>query len=194
MKQFFQLLVRNNLTANQFYLLYHFRQNITPKLINVEAELMVCRYGGWITPDNNLSDKAIMVLNDAEAMFKKVKVKVSADVLGENYMDNVKTYRELFPVKTSSGSRSLRTSPEDLKDRFVWFFQKYPNFDWALVLAATQHYVDQNKHTEYISSAANYIKKQENQGSTIISKLANDCQAVLDGMDVAPQTSFYSVD
>lgn len=191
MKQLFQLLIRYQITPNQFYLLYHFKNHVHPPLINVDSELMFCKHGGWVTSDNKLTNKAETLLADAEIMFKKIKTKVSVDVLGDNYMDNVKAFRELFPIKSAIGNRTLRSSPEELKERFIWFFNKYPNYTWETVLKATKYYIEQNEHSEYISTAGYYISKQEKGSNLMVSKLANDCQAVLDGLDTTPQLSFY---
>lgn len=152
---------------------------------------MFCKHGGWITADNKLTSKAEILLDDAEVMFKKIKTKVSVDVLGDNYMDNVKAFRELFPIKSAIGNRTLRSSPEELKERFIWFFNKYPAYTWETVIKATRYYIDQNEHSEYISTAGYYISKQEKGSNLMVSKLANDCQAVLDGLDTTPHLSFY---
>lgn len=191
MKQLFQLLIRYQITPNQFYLLYHFKNNIHPPLINVDSELMFCKHGGWISADNKLTAKSEVLLNDAESMFKKIKTKVSSDVLGTDYMEQVKAFRALFPIKSAIGNRTLRSSPEELKERFIWFFNKYPDYTWETVLKATAYYIEQNEHSEYISTAGYYISKQEKGSNLIVSKLANDCQAILDGLDTTPHLSFY---
>lgn len=188
-------MIKHKLTPNQYFLLYHFKKGINPPLINVDAELIACKYGKWITPENKLTPKAESLLADTEAFFKKIKTKLSSEVLGADYMEYVKYYRMLFPAGISSFGYSYRSSPEELKDKFIWFFNRYPDFSWDLVIQATQYYAEICKEANYkgMSNAAYFIQKQDNNDKSMKSRLADICQDILDGLSTEQITSFYKI-
>lgn len=181
MEQLFKLCLTYQITPNQLYLLHYFKKRVNPPFINVEAELFVCKQKNLITSDGKLTYLAETILSDAEGLFKKVKKKVTTDVLGANYQENVSRYRELFPAgKNLRANYNYRQPVAELTDRFIWFFNKYPDYDWDLVLKATKKHIDDcaDNEYQYLGKSDKFIQKTENGKST--STLASVCEAYLE--------------
>ena len=63
----------------------------------------------------------------------------------------------------------------------MWFFKTHPEYDWDLVLDATDYYneVFKRKNYMYMATSSNFIKKTEIT-KEVSSKLADYCQQILD--------------
>lgn len=152
--------------------------------MNVRDELENCQRLGLIDEYNKLTDKAETILTDSEAYFKKTKAKTTSASLGDDYKVKVKTYRELFPTGTHPTlNYPFRQTIEDLTPRFTWFFNRYPDFDWDLVLEATEQHVRKCRENGFrgLGKSSLFIKKTDKDSNTITSPLADLCQDVLDG-------------
>lgn len=186
--------VNNDITPNQLFMLICFKDKVNPPLINVTAELTVCKLKGLIDDNNKLTTKALTIITDCEAFFKKTKVKVASETLGEDYKEKVKQYREIFPRGTHPTlGYTFRTSIEDITPRFQWFFNRYPEFTWDLVLRATEEFVRKAQANGYrgLGKAGYFIKKTDKDSNTITSPLADMCQDLLDQGDDTQITDFY---
>lgn len=181
MEQLFQLCLNHQISPNQLYLLFCFKRKVKPPLINTEAELFICKQKGLITTDGKLSYLAESILADCESYFKKTKAKAASDVLGDNYQAKVKLYREMFPAMTHPTlNYPFRVSIEDLTPRFVWFFDKYPDYNWDLVLKVTKKFIDKAAENNYSGlGKCNYFV-QKKIGTTIQSTLADLCETELE--------------
>jgi hypothetical protein len=137
---------------------------------------------GYIDLEGNLSPAAILILNEFETFLIKTKKKVTKEVLGEDFMDKVRIYREMFPAKRLPSGELARQTPNELKDKFVWFFKTYPEYDWGMVLDATDYYVYTKslKNFEYTMTSSYFIKKTDPRTKETSSKLADHCQMILD--------------
>jgi len=185
--QLWMTLIKNNLSPNQVYFLDCCRQKIKPTgIINAEAEALICQSKGLIDDEGKLSHKAQEILNDFETYLVKTKKKVATSVLGDNFLEKIKEYRELFPaIKLPSGELA-RQSVQELKDKFIWFFKTYPEYDWDLVLDATDFYIF-NKHKEnysFMVTSSYLIQKTDLKTKLSRSILADYCQMILDNPDI----------
>lgn len=182
--------MKYNVTPNQIYLLDSYRSKIQPSdIINHEAERAACIEKKLLTEEGKLTDRAIVILDDFETYLVKTKKKVTSAVLGDDFLEKIKQYRELFPAKRLASGLQARQPVQDLKDKFVWFFKRYPEFDWDLVLDATQYYIIL-KHREnyaYMPTSMYFIQKTDNLTKTSKSELANYCQLILDDPSVLAQ-------
>lgn len=167
---------------------------MNPPLINIEEELRVCKEKKLINFDHKLTDEAEAILTDCEALFRKTKAKPTSAVLGENYKEKVKAYRELFPTgQHPMLGYTFRSSVEDLTPRFAWFFSKYPDFSWELVLKATDVFIQKAQQNSYrgLGKANYFIQKTDKESNTITSPLADMCQDILDGASAPAVPDFY---
>jgi hypothetical protein len=167
---------------------------MNPPLINIEEELRVCREKKLINFDHKLTDQAEAILTDSDLLFKKTKSKPTSAVLGENYKEKVKAYRELFPTgQHPTLGYTFRSSVEDLTPRFAWFFSKYPEFSWELVLKATDVFIQKAQQNSYrgLGKANYFIQKTDKESNTVTSPLADMCQDILDGAQAPAVPDFY---
>jgi hypothetical protein len=194
MNELFKQCLRYKITPNQLFLLHFFKNKTSPPLINIEEELKACKEMKLITYENKLSDQAEIILTDCESLFKKSKSKPTSEVLGDNYKEKVKAYRELFPIgQHQSLGYTFRSSVEDLTPRFIWFFTKYRDFSWELVLKATDLYIQKSQETGYkwLGKANYFIQKTDKDSNTVTSRLADLCQDLLDGNEQPTMQDFY---
>jgi hypothetical protein len=151
-------------------------------IINEDAEALVCKAKGLIDDSNNLTNKGATILNEFETFLVKTKKKVASDALGADMNDRIKEYREIWPAKRLPSGELARQSTQELKDKFVWFFKTYPEYDWDLVLDATDYYneVFKKKNYMYMATSSYFIKKTNTTTKEVSSKLADYCQEILD--------------
>jgi len=182
--QLWSTLIKWNVSPNQIYFLDCCREKIVPSkaLINVDAERMLAQHKGLIDESGGLTNKAAVILNEFETYLVKTKKKVTAAVLGEDFNQKITEYREAFPAKRLPSGELARQSVQELKDKFVWFFKTYPEYDWDLILDATDYYNEafRKKNYMYMATSSYFIKKHNPQTKEVSSKLADYCQQIID--------------
>jgi hypothetical protein len=181
--QLWTIPIQWKLSPNQIYLLDCYRSKIKPtSIINEEEELKICKERGLIDEKSNLTNAGAAILNQFETFLVKTKKKVTKEVLGENFLEKVKEYREVFPSQRLPSGELARQSITELKEKFVWFFKTYPEFDWDLIWDATNYYnqVYKRKNYMYMVTSSYFIKKTNPQTKEVTSKLADYCQQILD--------------
>jgi hypothetical protein len=181
--QLWNTLLKWNLSPNQIYFLDSCREKIIPSkiLINPDSERIIAHSKGLIDDDGRLTNKAAVILNEFETYLVKTKKKVASEILGADMNERIKEYREIFPSKRLPSGELARQSTQELKDKFIWFFKTYPEYDWDLVLDATDYYNDIFKKKNYMYMAnSSYFIKKTNPQKEISSKLADYCQEIID--------------
>lgn len=182
--QLWSTLIKWNLSPNQIYFLDCCRQSIQPSkvLINPDAERMLAEHKGLIDDTGKLTNKAAVILNEFETYLVKTKKKVASEVLGADMNERITEYREIWPAKRLPSGELARQNVQELKDKFVWFFKNYPEYDWDLVLDATDYYneVFRKKNYMYMATSSYFIKKTNPQTKEVSSKLADYCQQIID--------------
>ena len=176
--------IKWNISPNQIYFLDCCREKIMPckSLINVDAERMLAEYKGYIDKEGKITTKAMTILTEFETLHTKTKKKVATEVLGIDFNEKIKEYREIFPAKRLPSGELARQNVQELKDRFVWFFKTYPEYDWDLILDAADYYNDvfKKKNYLYMATSSYFIKKTNTTTKEISSKLADYCQEIID--------------
>jgi hypothetical protein len=121
----------------------------------------------------------------------KRKTKITKEVLGEDFLAKVNEYREAFPAKRLPSGELARQSVQELKDKFVWFFKTYPEYDWNLVLDATDYYniLFERKRYMYMATSSYFIKKTNPQTKETTSKLADYCEMILENPKILEETA-----
>jgi hypothetical protein len=181
--QLWQTAIKYKITPNQLYFLDCCRDKIKPTtIINSDAEASICKIKGFIDEEGNITNLGAVILNEFETFLVKTKTKVTKEVLGENFLDKVKEYREAWPSKRLPSGELARQSVQELKDKLVWFFKTYPEYDWDLVLDATDYYniLYERKQYQYMMTSSYFIKKTDPRTRETRSKLADYCQELLD--------------
>lgn len=176
-----------NVSPNQLFFLDCCRNSIsTGKLVNVEAERLVAESCGHMNPDGTLTEKAIAMLKHLQTEIESKTKPKTENVLGADYLDKVKEYREYFPSKRLDHGEVARQSVKELTDKFIWFFKTYTDYDWDIVLDAAKYYClikEQERHA-FMSTSSYFIKKTDPTSKTIVSKLADYCQLILDNPEL----------
>lgn len=185
--QLWNTLIKWNISPNQIYFLDCCRSNIKPNNIidqNVEKEISLQR--NFIDLEGNITNEGAVVLNEFETYLVKIKKKVASEVLGIDMNERIKEYREIWPSKRLPSGELARQSGQELKDKFVWFFKNYPEYDWDLILDATDYYneVYKRKNYMYMVTSSYFIKKTNPQTKEVSSKLADYCQEILDNPNI----------
>jgi competence CoiA-like predicted nuclease len=162
------------------------REKIQPSdIINQEGERIMCQHRGFIDNEGTLTTLGATILDEFETYIVKTKKKVASEVLGTDMNERVKEYREIFPGKRLPSGELARQSISELKERFVWFFKTYPEYDWDLILDAADDYTKlyEKKNYQFMVTSSYFIKKTNTQTKEITSKLADYCQQILDELE-----------
>ena len=181
MREMFDLITKEGLTPNQFYLLFCMQSKVQSVGINIHQELRALEIEGWITAKRELSEKAVSLLQDIESYFTKSKKKTNRVILGEDAKSNIDTYNNMFPTKKLPSGKYGRSAINNLESAFKWFFQNH-NYPWKTVLEATVMYINEyeKKNYLYMQTSQYFIRKQQADKSWG-SELANWCAAVENG-------------
>lgn len=185
--QLWSTLIKWDLSPNLIYFLDCCSSKIKPsKIINSELEFKIAQAKGYITDEAVITDKGLTVLDEFKTHLTKTKKKVASEVLGPNFIEMVNKYRELFPAKRFPSGELARQSSQELKDKFVWFFKTYPDYNWDLVLDATDYYLHlkQLVDYQYAITSSYFIKKTDPRTKETRSVLADYCQQILDDPDL----------
>lgn len=180
--QLWSPLIKWKISPNQIYFLDCCQSKIKPSgIINSDFETAFAKQKGLIDENRNLTNAGAIILNEFEMFLLKTKKKVSSEVLGPDFLKKVNEYREIFPSKRLPSGQLARQSSQELKDKFIWFFKTYPEYDWDLILDATDYYnvIFKRKDYMYMANSTNFIKKTE-VTKEVSSKLADYCQEILD--------------
>jgi len=181
MNEIFNLLIKENLTPNSFYILYCIKENIVPsKIVSKELECKRLSNQEWIDDNLELTTKSIIFMTKIDAYFKKSKKKTSKILMGDNFMQNIDAYVKLFPNKKLSSGKYARVPAKSLENAFRWFFENY-EYDWQTIFSATQKYIGEyeTKNYDYMRTSRYFIRKQ-NVDKSWDSDLAVYCEYLND--------------
>jgi hypothetical protein len=162
-------------------------------LINEDAELLLCQKMGVIDMSRQLTPIGLLALEEFKTFQTKTKIKVTADVLGVDFLAKVKEYLNVFPDSTTLPGGRIPTSKElarqgidELKGKFVWFRKAYPDYSWDIILDATEYYVYLKSLDgyNYMVTSSYFIKKCDPRTKEVASKLADHCQLISDNPNI----------
>jgi hypothetical protein len=191
MDEIFNLLIKNNLSPNQLYILYCIKHKIkTNDFVNDALEVKRLQSSSWLGADLTLEGKSIILLQDLDGYFKTSKKKTSTSVMGENFMENIETYLDIFPKFKLPSGKYARSDKKNLENNFKWFFESH-SYSWETILDATRKYVDEYEVNgfKYMRTSQYFIRKQGSD-KTYDSELANYCDMLLNGGEDPTQTHF----
>ena len=113
----------------------------------------------------------------------KTKKKTSQLLLGQDFIDKIQEYVEIFPNRKLSSGKYARVNAKNLEVSFRWFFENF-DYDWPTILLATEKYVDEYsvRNYEFMRTAQYFIRKQ-NIDKSFESDLATYCDQVNNSLD-----------
>jgi len=143
--------------------------------IPISAEIFKLEQLGYIDDKKNITPVGKTVLVE----IAKITIRQAKDIsdeINKNFIDNIEEYKNIFPSGLIKGRR-VRTTTDELLQRFKWFFKNYPQYNWTTVLNATYNYIQnlkQQNQLEYCMTSSYFIKKQDND-KIVKSLLASWC-------------------
>ena len=179
MTEIFTRLTKMNITPNTYYVLHCIKENIIPaSYVNKELECKRLQNEGWLTDDLQLTSKSIIFMEEINGFFKRIKKKTSTDLMGQDFMNRIEEYVNIFPNRKLPSGKYARVATKNLDTAFKWFFENY-NYDWEIIIKATEKYVDEYsvRNYNYMMTSQYFIKKQKIDRS-IESELANYCELI----------------
>lgn len=198
LKSLFDSLDEIELEPNQLYLLFCIKERKESK-INVFQPLRALLDKKLISSkevvnQGYLLEQYLVTAEGAVILDKLDGVPEIAFVVTEKtqgtLLSRAEEYNEMFPkMKAGSGSY-MRSNPKDVKDALNWFLINY-KYPWDIILKATARYLDDEevKGFKYTSTSRYFIKKMD-VSRTITSKLADWCEIVQNGEEIAERPNF----
>jgi len=188
MKEFFDYLVKQKLSPNGFYVLHSTFNGYTHlNFINVRSEqyrLALCDYMKEIEGIYVLTTLGKGVLRNGQKILEKAPAKKKVPF--EDWEENIVRYNEYFPKgKRPDSTNAYRTNPKELYERFIWFFNEYPDYTWELVFQAIEQYTNSFRESSdytYMQSSKYFIKK-EDKNRQVTSSLGTICWNIIEGND-----------
>jgi hypothetical protein len=179
MEEVFNRLIKAGISPNSFYVLYSIYNNVVPdKLVNSSIEVTKLKLDNWVTEDLELSDKSLKFISEIDEFFKKSKKKTSKNLMGDDFLDNIKLYNELFPKGKLPSGVPARVNVKGLENAFRWFFENF-SYSWETVLQATDKYVDEYSMNRYnYMRNSQYFVRKQNTDKTWDSTLATYCDMI----------------
>jgi hypothetical protein len=174
--------------------LFAVKQKVRPATYDVN-DLKHLIESGYITKEDTsykISIEGAKIIRNLNSYFERQKKKTAAELMGKDYANYVKQYREIFPAQKLPSGVPARNNVKILTENFRWFFTEF-EYSWDEVIEATKHYVNEFrlKDYKYMQNSQFFISKQDKH-KVKTSKLADYCDLIKDGVD--PEDNFYFKD
>jgi hypothetical protein len=194
MWEFLNKILSYKITPNQCLLLFAVKQKVRPATYDVN-DLKHLIESGYITKEDTsykISIEGAKIIRNLNSYFERQKKKTAAELMGKDYANYVKQYREIFPAQKLPSGVPARNNVKILTENFRWFFTEF-EYSWDEVIEATKHYVNEFrlKDYKYMQNSQFFISKQDKH-KVKTSKLADYCDLIKDGVD--PEDNFYFKD
>jgi hypothetical protein len=187
MVDIFNRLIKEDLMPNTYYVLHCLKEKVIPnKFVNKDLEISRLKSGNWLNDDLVLTAKSIIFTEEINSFFKKTKKKTVSALMGDDYIDRMLDYLEIFPNRKLNSGKPARVNVKNLEGAFKWYFETY-DYSWEIILKATEKYVSEYelKRYEYMRNSQYFIRKQ-NLDKSFESDLATYCELVVSGADEVP--------
>jgi len=182
----FNQLTQENLTPNQFYLLYCMHNSVSPPNINLHQELRVLMNEGWIMQTDEefiVEPKGVSFISKMDSYFNIQNKKSNNALMGSDFETNAEKYNNIFPRMKLGSNKPARAPIKEILTAFKWFFDEY-TYDWETIIQAASMYVESEraKGFKFTRTSKYFIRKQD-QDKSWTSDLASYCDLVLNGED-----------
>ena len=105
MWELFQIMLKDKITPNQCLLLFAVRNKISTPQINAHLELKALKSNGYLITDGHkliITDEGQKMIIKYNNYFVKSKKRTNSQIMGKDFLDNIKKYREMFPARKAS--------------------------------------------------------------------------------------------
>lgn len=185
MWELFQMMLKNNLTPNQVLLLFGIKQGVALPQVTTEDKLALEKLGYLILDDGRytMSAEAKCFIVHLDNYFIKAKKKTDAQLMGQDFVDKINIYREIFPnIKLPSG-KPARVNVKMLSESFRWLFETY-DYTWEQIIKATKMYVNEYRDAQYMyMQTSQYFICKQDKHKVKSSTLADYCDMIKDGIE-----------
>lgn len=190
MKEFFDYLAKHSVSPNGYYVLHcTFHGYFHANYVNIKSEQYRLAASGYLKSEGSdqysITTLGENIIKNGDKIFEKHIVK-KKKVPFEEWATYISQFNDMFPRGRRSGaSMSYRCNPKELYERFAWFFNEFPEYNWDMVLKATTQYVNSFKESDdytYMQNAKYFIKKDDKNKQTV-SNLATLCWQIAEGND-----------
>jgi len=107
-----------------------------------------------LTEDNKVTKRGEEVLSALDALYRKTKPNVSTNLLGEEYLTEIASYRNKFP-------KMKKATIAEVSEKFAKLFYMNPGLDWPTIQSATDLYLSEIVEEKYTMKASNFIMVQK---------------------------------
>jgi len=187
MWELFQKILQNKISPNACLFLFSVKENVSVPFIDASKCIDELIDNGFITYIINQNTKQISITDKGNAFlleidnyFVKGKNKTNTQLMGSNFSEKIKKYRELFPKGKLPSGVPARNNTNALSESFRWFFQTY-DYTWEEVLSATEMYIKEYKQNDYLyMMTSQYFVSKQDKHKVKKSTLADYCDMVRD--------------
>ena len=185
MWELFQIMLKNNLTPNQVLLLFGIKQGVSLPQVTNDDKLALEKLGFLVLDDGKytMSAEAKSLIVHLDNYFTKAKKKTDAQLMGQDFVDKINIYREVFPnIKLPSG-KPARVNVKMLSESFRWLFETY-DYTWEQIIKATKIYVNEYRDAQYMyMQTSQYFICKQDKHKVKSSTLADYCDMIRDGIE-----------
>ena len=185
MWELFQIMLKNNLTPNQVLLLFGIKQGVSLPQVTNDDKLALEKLGFLVLENGKytMSAEAKSLIVHLDNYFTKAKKKTDAQLMGQDFVDKINTYREIFPnIKLPSG-KPARVNVKMLSESFRWLFETY-DYTWEQIIKATRMYVNEYRDAQYMyMQTSQYFICKQDKHKVKSSTLADYCDMIRDGIE-----------
>ena len=189
MWELLQKILEDKITPNQLLLLYAIDDSISIPHINYHLEVKGLKREGYVEMNEDIDTGCELTIsgrelkNKYDAYFIKIKKTSNTALMGKEYTDKVKQYRELWPAKKLPSGKPARVNVKTLTNNFRWFFDNY-DYTWDEVIAATKRYLNEYEDQDYMyMKTSQYFISKADQSKVKQSELADYCDMIKEGTD-----------
>lgn len=169
--------LKEELTPNQYYLLWCIHNKEDPENINVALEERILINAGKLNEDRTIPQHILDKIIYIDALYTVKLNKRKTYLIGEEHIINIKKYREMFPTGRLPSGSLARQSEKELYHNFIWFFQTYPQYNWDAIFKATERYIDRFAGNYFGMRTSKYFIVKEDPSTKLKhSDLADECR------------------
>jgi hypothetical protein len=189
MTEYYNFLIKNNLSPNQLYVLWGYQHNITPLNVNLKQEIHILEQKGLIFK-NAITETGKALLDASISTFDRIEQNKTKEILGNDFSSNIERYNNIFPkIKLPTG-KYARTNIKNLEPGFKWFFKNF-NYSWETIFKATELYVSQREIDNFnYCRTSQYFLRKSSHDKIINSDLAEYCEVISTGADEQSNAQF----
>lgn len=202
MKELYEFLAKNGVSPNGLYVLHAvYYEYQYQNFVNFKTEQYRLHITGFLDAHQvaditiyKITDKGLHIIKQADDLLSKLKKEKKTKVPFADWEEKIEEYNNMFPKGRKTGSTiSFRANPKELYERFVWFFNEYPDYTWEDVFTATKKYLssfEASMDYTYAQTSKYFVKKEDKNKNTT-STLATMCYNIAQGNDDEVDSGFH---